>query len=119
MIVNRRFRRAQGVRLLPASLPEVVGREPLTLTKAVGHTSTQIGQCESAYAVAAEGRAQKREQRLVLIDRKQLSGAKRPALRREIERKGFDLTQERLRHGRILRLGAPAPLFDRRQARAG
>src|ERR687887_268893 len=56
--------------------------------------------------VAAEGCAQQREQRLILVDRQQLAVAQRPALRREVEAHDPDLRQERLRHPYLL--GRPA-----------
>ena len=72
------------------------------------HASLQIGQREVGLAVAAIGRAQQREQRLVLVDRHQLTVAERPTLGRKIEGHDLDLGEKRLGHG------FPAPWTPRR-----
>ncbi len=64
----------------------------------------EVGQGEVHAAVAAVGRAEQREQRLVLVDRQQLSVAHRPALRGEAEGHDPDLGEEGLGH-RVVVLG--------------
>ena len=46
-------------------------------------TPPQVGQRKVGPAVSTEGRAEQREQRLILVDRQELTIAQRPALRRE------------------------------------
>ncbi len=83
----------QRVRLLPAALPQRVPASPMDR-----HATPKIGQREIHPSVAAVGRPQQREQRLVLVDRQQLAVAQRPALRREPEGHDPDFRQERFCH---------------------
>jgi hypothetical protein len=48
-------------------------------------TAAEVGQCEGRLTIATEGRAQERKERLVLIDRQELTVAERPTFRREHE----------------------------------
>src|SRR4051794_30956690 len=63
-----------------------------------GRAAALVRQGEVHAAVAAERRAEQREQRLVLVDRKELAVAHRPTLGREVEAHDPDLGQERLSH---------------------
>ena len=62
--VRRDLRDRQRVRLFAATLAERV-----TATDMNGRAAAQIGQREVHAAIAAEGRAEQREQWLILIDR--------------------------------------------------
>ena len=55
------------------------------------YPALQVRQGEGVDAVAAIGRAEDREQGVVLRDRHQLAVAPRPALRREVEAETADL----------------------------
>ena len=102
MGVRRDLERCDGDLFLAASLtprprsPDVVRADPQR-----GATA-QVRQRERGHAVAAEGRAQQREQSLVLVDRQDLAGTLHPILRREAEAKDLDLTQKRASHGSVL-----------------
>src|SRR5450755_1081650 len=89
MGVRRHFGEQQRVVFLAAALaqdhiPTDVRRSP----------TLQIGQREGLYPVAAVSSAQKGEQRLVLVDREQLSVAIRPALGSEAEGHDADLAEK-------------------------
>ena len=71
----------QRVGLLAATLAQRVAAADVDR-----HPAAQVGQREVDPAVAAVGRAEQREQRLVLVDRQELAVALRPALGREVER---------------------------------
>jgi len=58
----------------------------------------QVGQREVGLSIAAIGRAEQREQGLVLIDGQQLTVAHRPPLGWKVERHHPDFRQKRLRH---------------------
>src|SRR5438552_11176080 len=58
------------------------------------HLGLQIRQAKGDPAVAAVGRAQQREERLVLVDGQELPVALRPAFRGEIEADYFDFAEE-------------------------
>src|SRR5215211_5450047 len=58
----------------------------------------EVRQGEGHPPVAAERRAQQREQRLVLINRQELPVAESPPLRRKTETHNSDLGQERFGH---------------------
>ena len=60
--------------------------------------SLEIWQREVGLAIPAVGRAQQREERLVLVDRQLLSVAERPALRGEVEAHDFDFAKEWFSH---------------------
>src|SRR4051812_388689 len=60
------------------------------------HATSQIGQPESRLPVAAIGRAQQREQRRILRDRKELAIANRPAARREVSTEHPDFAYKRV-----------------------
>ena len=62
------------------------------------HPAAQVGQRERALAVAAVGRADQLEERLVLRDRQELAFAEHPAGRREVAGEHPDLADIRLRH---------------------
>ena len=64
----------------------------------MGARPRKSGSAKVVYAVAAVLGAEEREQRSVLIDRKELSVAERPALRREVEADQNDHSQERFCH---------------------
>src|SRR5207237_2679743 len=61
--------------------------------------SLKIWQPEGRLAIAAVGRAEQREERLVLVDRQQLPVTHRPAFRREIETHDPNLGKEWFCHG--------------------
>jgi hypothetical protein len=63
-----------------------------------GHTSLQIWQGEIRRAIAAVRRAQQREQRLVLVYRKELAIAQRPTPWRKTKGKQPDFREKRLGH---------------------
>jgi hypothetical protein len=63
-----------------------------------GASAAQVRQSEIRLPVAAVGRTQQREQRLILVDGQKLPIAERPAFRREVERKQPDFRQKRLSH---------------------
>ena len=79
MRVLRHFRNRKRVRLLAAFLAQRV-----TAADVDRRAAAQVGQREIDSSIAAKGRAQQREQRLVLIDGQELAVTQRPALRREI-----------------------------------
>src|ERR1051326_787691 len=58
-----------------------------------GDLAPQVRQLECGLPVAAVGRAEQREERLVLVDGEGLAVAERPTLRGEVEADDFDLTQ--------------------------
>ena len=91
--VRRQLGDRQRVRLLAAALAERVAAADVDRRAAA-----QVGQREVDPAVAAEGRAEQREQRLVLVDRQQLPVAQRPALGREDEGHDPDFGQEWFGH---------------------
>jgi hypothetical protein len=58
----------------------------------------EVGKREIGLAIAAERRPEQGEQRLVLVDRKELAIAHGPALWREVERHESYFREERFRH---------------------
>jgi cyanophycinase-like exopeptidase len=78
--VRRHFGDRQRMRLLAAAFSQRMAAADVDR-----RASAQVGQREVAAPVAAEGRAQQREQGLVLVDRQKLPIAKGPATRREHE----------------------------------
>ena len=101
MVMLRQLGDRERVRLLAAALAEGVPAADVDRRAA-----SKVGQGEVDPAVAAERRSQQREQRLVLVDRQQLTVAQRPSLRGELEPHDPDLGQEWLGH-------AQAPLMVR------
>ena len=63
-----------------------------------GRAPAQIGKGERSPAVASESGAEKAIERLVLVDRKDLTVAKRPPTRGEVETNDRDLSEKGLRH---------------------
>ena len=74
MRVRREFSDRQGVRLLAAALAQGV---PAAYVDRGARA--QIGEREVDPPIAAKGRAQQREERLVLVDRQQLAVAQSPS----------------------------------------
>ena len=68
------------------------------MPKCIGVRLCRFGKREVGLPVAAEGRAEQREQRLVLVDRQQLAVRERPALRREVEAHDLEFAEERGGH---------------------
>src|SRR4051794_29653620 len=97
MCMSRGFGDRQRVRLLASYLAECVAATHVDWRPAL-----EVRQGEVHPSVAAERRAQQREQRLVLIDGQQLPVAKSPPLRRKGEAHDADLGQERFSHRRLL-----------------
>ena len=83
----------EGVRLLAARCAEREAAADVDRRPAL-----QVRQGEVRLPVPAEGGAEQREQRLVLVDRQELPVAQRPALRGEHEAHDPDLRQERFGH---------------------
>jgi hypothetical protein len=81
-----------------ADLSQHVGRQarPLSLRDRI--TALKVRQRERRDAVAAVGRAEQREQRLVLRDRHDLPVAERPAFRGEGEREDGNLSEKWISH---------------------
>src|ERR1051326_2430674 len=69
-----------------------------------GDLAPQVRQVEGGLPVAAVGRAEQREERLVLVDGEGLAVAQRPALRGKVKADDLDLTQEWFGHGSLLTL---------------
>src|SRR5205807_904003 len=90
--------REQGQGLLAAGLAEQTLGEAGSLALLHRRAALQVGQRERAPAVAAIGGAEEREQRRVLRDRHQLSGAQGPTLGREREGEDAYLGDEGIRH---------------------
>ena len=65
---------------------EVVGRSARARAGAYSHAAAEVRKCERRLAVTDVRRTEQREQRLVLVDWKQLPRAERPTLGREVER---------------------------------
>ncbi len=91
--MRRHFVAVQSMGLLAAFL---AAREILALMNR--YVSLKIRQPEIHASVAAVGRAEQREERLVLIDRYQLLVAKRPTLWREAEAHDSDFGKEWFSH---------------------
>jgi hypothetical protein len=89
-------------------LADDIGRQPRALALAVRHAATQVGQGEIAHAIAAELRAQEREQRGVLADRQDLPLAQRPSDWSEVEREQGNLAKEWLHRVRLIRVSRRA-----------
>src|SRR5438477_3188497 len=66
------------------------------------HTASQVGKGKGCLPVAAIHRAQQREERLILVDGKQLPIAKRPPLWRKVPTDYLDFTHKWLRHSFLL-----------------
>src|SRR3954451_9723786 len=81
------------MRLLAAALAQDVAAADMDRRPAA-----QVGQTEVDAPVAAEGGAEQREQRLVLVDREQLSVGQRPPLGRKHKRHHPDFREQRLGH---------------------
>jgi hypothetical protein len=95
-------------RLGAAGLAQIALRQPGALARAERHGGFEVRQREGRSPVAAEGRAEKREQLHVLADVEQLPVARRPAGREEGPRLRADLAHERLRAGRLRAAGGRA-----------
>src|SRR4051794_38473998 len=91
--MRRYFGDAQRMSLLATALTQRVAASDVDRQAAL-----EVRQRKVRLPVAAEGRAEQREQRLVLIDRQELTVRQRPSLRREDEAHNPDLGQERLGH---------------------
>ncbi len=82
----RDFLNVERVSLLAAHLAK---NQPVAHVS--GNAALKVGKAERPHAIAAIGRAEEREQGLVLIDGHQLPVAERPGLRREVEADELDL----------------------------
>src|SRR5437588_2462859 len=91
--MRRDFRNGQRVALLAAALAARMSAAHMDRRAAL-----KVRQAEVHPPVAAIGRAEQREQRLVLVDRQQLPVAQRPTLRREAEGHDPDLRQKWFGH---------------------
>src|SRR6266576_348847 len=93
MSVRLQFRKGQRMRLLTGLFAQRVG------VAGVNRRSTlQVRQRKSGLAIPAISRAEQGKERLVLVDRQQLSIAQRPAFRRELETHDSDFAQEGFSH---------------------
>lgn len=68
--------------------------EIVSIAKVHRHTAPQIRQSESRLTVPTIGRAEQREEGLILIDRQELPVAKRPAFRGIVKRDDLDLGEK-------------------------
>src|SRR5438105_9038713 len=73
----------------------------VTLTHVDRHVPAQVWQREVYTPIAPESRAEKREERLILVDRQELSVAHRPTFRREAEAHDSDFGKEWFSHGKL------------------
>src|SRR5712691_1734175 len=87
--MGRQLPDRKRVRLLATPLTQGV-----PTTNVNRDTTSQVRQAKVDAPVAAEGRAQQTEERLVLINGQQLSVTQRPALRRKNETHDSDFRQE-------------------------
>src|SRR5215210_2949383 len=97
MGVRREFCNGKCVRLLAASFAERVPAADVNRC-----APAQIRQREVHPPVSAEGRAEQREERLVLVDRKELTVAQGPALRSKDEAHDSDFRQKWFSHRFLL-----------------
>jgi hypothetical protein len=95
--VLRHFGDAERVRRLAAALAERVAAADVDRG-----ARPQVREREVHPSISPESGSEKGEQRLVLVDRQQLSVAQRPALRGELEGHHADLREERLGHGHLV-----------------
>ena len=93
MCVPRHFALSQGVDQLASCLAQ---RKPVPGVNRAG--PLEIGQLKRVDAVPAVGRAEQREQRLVLAYGEGLAIAESPTLRSESEGDDFDFGKERRAH---------------------
>ena len=84
---------------LPTASPGRPRAQSRTLAGADGRAATQVGQGERGPAVTAVDGPDQREERRVLDDREQLTVARQPAARDEVECERAQLADERFRHG--------------------
>src|SRR3979409_2683388 len=93
MYVIRHFAKRQRVGFLATRLAR-----KMTVAEMKRHLAAQIRQGKVHPAIAAVGRAQKRKQRLVLVNRHQLAVTYGPALRGKVKTKNSNLGQKWVRH---------------------
>jgi len=96
MVVRRHLRDRQTLHLGTADLAERPIAQTGGLSRVHRHATAQVGQGERGLAVFAVRGAENREQRHVLIDRKDLAAAQRPAAGREVAGEHHDLANEGL-----------------------
>src|SRR2546423_13266950 len=101
MDVRRQLLDIESDGLAAALFPQGV-----TLTHVDWGVPAQVRQGEIHAAIAAESRAEKREERLVLVDRQELPVAKRPTFRRENEAHDSYFGKERFSHVSEVGLGS-------------
>src|SRR5262245_21227828 len=94
MGVQRPLRLDQGVSRLTAKPAQHVTRESRSISRRDDSVALKVGQPERRDAVAAEGRAEQREQCLVLGDLQDLTGAGRPPFWRKAEREDSNLSKK-------------------------
>src|SRR5215213_7807522 len=93
MRVRRQLRNRQRVRLLATPLAQGMSAAHMNW-----RAPAVVGKRKVHAPVTAEGRAEQREQRLVLVDRQELPVAQRPALGSEDEGHDPDFRQKWLGH---------------------
>src|SRR3954467_151180 len=93
MVVVGQFAERDGVRRLAPFFAVAEAASEMNR-----HVAAQVRQRESRLAVAAKGRSEKREERLVLVDGQELPVALRPAFRGEVETHDADFGEKWFGH---------------------